>query len=161
MSKNALAAEQRSSEKESLNGKSDRNETTNQYWFPVYEGLFERALDHFRCSLALHVAHRSYDQRNNGTGSVLGGIPINDGRPAGELGFPIKTVRRWRQMLVEGDYIAATRTPYGFIYTILKSKKWPARTLRELPKLPISPKRVPEMGTLICRCRQSECPKWE
>jgi hypothetical protein len=78
-------------------------------------------------------------REKNGSGSVLGGVPIHDGRPAGELGFPVKTVRRWRRMLVAGGYINALRTPFGFRYTLLKSKKWQKQVLSECPKLPITP----------------------
>jgi hypothetical protein len=96
---------------------------------------------------------------SGGQEKVLGGIPIPDDRPAAELGLPVKTIRRWRKMLHSSGYINLIRTPYGFRYTLLKSKKWQKPTPRELPKqaisesarsghgdLPLRAERVPEMG---------------
>lgn len=55
-----------------------------------------------------------------------------------DLGFPVKTIRRWRGMLVRDGYIAAQLASHGFRYTILKSKKWQGRPKAGLPKLPTS-----------------------
>src|SRR5580692_6320068 len=60
----------------------------------------------------------------NGEGTVLGGIPIRDSRPASTLRMPVKTIRRWRLHLEEKGYIRTVRTPYGHVITLLKSKKW-------------------------------------
>jgi hypothetical protein len=166
MAKNTLAVEQKSSEEGKTHGQSDRNETPSLFWFPVYEGLFEHAsIISNAVWLFMWLIARTTREKD-GSGSVLGGVPIHDGRPAGELGFPIKTVRRWRRMLVAGGYIAAVRTPYGFKYTLMKSKKWQKGASRDCPILPISPEesarfgqskgeRVPVSGSQSARSGQS------
>jgi len=101
----------------------------------VYEGLFEHAPTmQDAVWLFMWLIARTTPDRGDGKGRVLGGIPIRDERPAGELGFPVKTVRRWRKMLESSGYVTLVRTPYGFRYTLLKSKKWEKRTSRELLK---------------------------
>ena len=138
MAKSTLAVQSQSSEKEICDGKNNPDEGTNPFWFPVYEGLFGHApVIRDAVWLFMWLIART-TRESNGSGSVLGGVPIHDGRPAGELGFPPKTIRRWRRTLVTGGYIATLRTPYGFRYTLLKSKKWQKLEPREFPKLPIS-----------------------
>jgi hypothetical protein len=55
---------------------------------------------------------------------VLGGKPIRDGEIAETCGNSNKTISRWREVLLSGDYISARRTPYGYVYGISKPKKW-------------------------------------
>jgi hypothetical protein len=127
-------------------GQNSQISGSSTFWFPVYEGLFEHApiiRDAVWFFMWL-IARTTLEP--NGRGRVLGGIPISDERPAGELGFPVKTVRRWRRMLLEGGYIEVVRTPYGFKYTLLKSKKWQNTHKRDLPKLPISPRENGQIG---------------
>ena len=119
-------------------GQNSHISEPSSFWFPVYEGLFEHS-PIIRDAVWLFmwlIARTTLEP--NGRGKVLGGIPISDERPAGELGFPLKTVRRWRRMLLAGGYIEAVRTPYGFKYTLLRSKKWRGQLKRDFPKLPIS-----------------------
>jgi len=170
MPQNTLALEQQSREKEALNGQSDQVSAPSVFWFPVYEGLFDHAPTMSDAVWFFMWLIARTTREKNGGGSVLGGVPIRDGRPAGELGFPVKTIRRWRRMLVKGAYIAVVRTPYGFKYTLLKSKKWQKEASRDCPKLPISLEesarnrqsdlplravRVPETGTLIRQYRDN------
>jgi hypothetical protein len=49
-------------------------------------------------------------------------------------------------MLLTGGYIATVRTPDGFKYTLLKSKKWQKQARREFPKLPISSQENAQIG---------------
>jgi hypothetical protein len=127
---NTLAAKQQSSGKGKIDGQTNRNENASLFWFPVYEGLFEHAPTMSDAVwLFLWLSART-TREENGSGNVLGGIPINDGLPAGELGYPLKTIRRWRRMLVKDGYISTVRTPYGFKYKLLKSKKWQKQALR-------------------------------
>lgn len=150
-------------EKENAEQNSQVSESST-FWFPIYEGLFEHAptiRDAVWFFMWL-IARTTLEP--DGRGKVLGGIPISDERPAGELGFPVKTVRRWRRILLDGGYIEVVRTPYGFKYTLLKSKKWKNLRKRECPKPPISirenaqtghsdrpnrAERTPAAGTLI------------
>ena len=60
----------------------------------------------------------------NGHGKVSGGKPIRDKDIASAIGCSRQTVIRWRDVLVCAGYITAKRTPYGFVYTIPKPKKW-------------------------------------
>jgi hypothetical protein len=132
--------------KEQIRGQSNRASEASVFWFPVYEGIFEHAsIMGDAVWLFMWLIARTTDD-GDGKGKVLGRVPINDARPAGELGCSVKTVRRWRRTLVHGGYIATVRTPYGFKYTLLKSKKWRKQALRELPKLPISSRECAQNG---------------
>ena len=159
MAQNTLALERLSSEEGKTDGQTRKISEPSVFWFPVYEGIFEHApiLKDAVWLFMWLVASTTRDQE--GREKVLGGIPIPDDRPAAELNFPVKTVRRWRRMLQSSGYINLLRTPYGFRYTLLKSKKWQKPTPRELPKRAISEsarngqrdlppwaERVPEMG---------------
>jgi hypothetical protein len=159
MTNSACAAEPQSSEKGKTNGQSRKISEPSVFWFPVYEGIFEHApiLEDAVWLFMWLIARTTRD--SDGREKVLGGIPIPDDRPAAELGFPVKTVRRWRHMLQSSGYINLIRTPYGFRYTLLKSKKWQKPTPRELPKqaisesarnrlrdLPLREERVPATG---------------
>jgi hypothetical protein len=138
MAKNTLALERLSSEEGKTNGQSRKISGSSVFWFPVYEGIFEHApiLKDAVWLFMWLIARTTRD--SDGQEKVLGGIPIPDERPAAELNFPVKTVRRWRRMLHSSGYINLLRTPYGFRYTLLKSKKWQKPTPRELPKRAIS-----------------------
>lgn len=119
-------------------GQNSHVSEPSSFWFPVYEGVFEHA-PIIRDAIWLFlwfIARTTWEQ--DGRGSVLGGTEIPDDRPAKDLGFPVKTIRRWRGMLVRDGYIAARLTSHGFRYTILKSKKWQGRPKAGLPKLPTS-----------------------
>ena len=131
----ALAVE--SSEKEKSRGKSSEFSEASTYWFPVYEGLFEHAQT-IRDAVwfFMWIIARTTVERD-GAGRVLGGIPIDDGRPAREIGVSVKVIRRWRRILLKGGYILAVRTGSGFKYTLLKSKKY---QYRDRPNRPISQK---------------------
>jgi hypothetical protein len=138
MKDNKALALQKSTEKERTCGQITQISESNIFWFRVYEGLFEHApIIGDAVWFFLWLIARTTDEAD-GCGAVLGGIPIHDDRPAQELRFPVKTVRRWRRTLVQHGYIETVRTPYGFRYTLLKSKKWQNPQKRDLPKLPIS-----------------------
>jgi hypothetical protein len=57
-------------------------------------------------------------------GIVLGGKPITDGQIGKHYGISPKTVARFREVLIEQKYIDCQRTPYGYRYTVRKSKKF-------------------------------------
>jgi hypothetical protein len=131
----------------------------SSFWFPVYEGVFEHAAiirDAIWLFLWL-IARTTWEE--GGRGSVLGGTEIPDDRPAKDLGFPVKTIRRWRGMLVRDGYIAAHLASHGFRYTIARSKKWQGRSKAGLPKLPTSPDRglPPRAGRLPAAGNQRVC----
>jgi hypothetical protein len=146
MKENNALALQESSEKEDIHGKTSQISEPSVYWFPVYEGIFEHApVLKDAVWLFMWLIARTTDDAD-GKGKVLGCIPIHDDRPANEVGFPVKTIRRWRRMLVRGGYIKTVRTPYGFRYTVLKSKKRRNPQKRDLPKLPISHQESAQIG---------------
>ena len=60
----------------------------------------------------------------DGLGKVAGGVPIRDSDVGDSLGSSRRTVIRWREVLLRHGYIAARRTPYGYVYAIAKPKKW-------------------------------------
>ncbi len=143
-----------SREKENVHGQDSQVSEPSAFWFPVYEGLFEHApLIRDAVWFFMWLIART-TREPDGRGSVLGGIPVSDERPAGELGFPVKTIRRWRRTLVLGGYVSVNRAAQGHRYTILKSKKWQKQGKSDLPKLPITSTsdlplravRVPETG---------------
>jgi hypothetical protein len=159
MAQNTLALERLSSEEGKTDGQTRKISEPSVFWFPVYEGIFEHApvLKDAVWLFMWLIARTTRD--SDGREKILGGIPIRDERPAAELNFPVKTVRRWRRMLQSSGYISLLRTPYGFRYSLLKSKKWHKPTPRELPKraisesarngereCPLRAERAPEMG---------------
>jgi hypothetical protein len=102
-------------------GKERNNEKT--YRIPISTGLLEhcpKMLD--SVWLYMWYIDRTTEERD-GEGYILGGIPIVDAKPASALRVPVKTIRRWRLKLVREGYVRALRTPYGFVITLLKSKK--------------------------------------
>lgn len=151
-------------------GKEGANEKT--FRISVSTGIFEHCPDMLD-SLWLFLWYiDKTTKETNGNGIVLGGMPIVDSRPSAQLGVSVKTIRRWRHLLVTKGYIRALRTPYGYCITLLKSKKWnwgpnpvhssPTSAARDLPKreistteesarsghsdLPIRAERVPDPG---------------
>jgi hypothetical protein len=154
---NALALKE-STGKEHNHGQTTQISEPSVYWFPVYEGIFEHApVLKDAVWLFMWLINRT-TWETEGRGAVLGGIPIHDDRPAKELGFPVKTIRRWRRMLIRGDYISIVRTPYGFRYTVLKSKKRQNRQKRDLPKLPISHQESAQIGHRDLPLREQRVP---
>jgi len=158
MTNSARAAVPQSSEKGKNDGQSDQISPPSKFWFPVYEGLFAHAptIRDAVWLFAWLIARTT--QEKDGKGLVLGGVPIHDERIAEELGFPRKTIRRWRLMLVAGGYISTVRTPYGFRYTLLKSKKWQKQTITEVPKLPISAEEKSQNGHRDVPQREQRSP---
>jgi hypothetical protein len=159
MAQSTPALNHLSSEEGKTNGQTRKISEPSVFWFPVYEGIFEHApvLKDAVWLFMWLIARTTRD--SEGREKVLGGIPIPDDRPAAELNFPVKTVRRWRRMLNSSGYVSLLRTPYGFRYKLLKSKKWQKPAPKELPKrafsesarngqrdLPQRAERVPQMG---------------
>src|SRR5262249_55749562 len=114
--KNSTTQSKRSQEGKTNAGQNSRISGPSVFWFPVYEGIFEHApaLSDAVWLFIWCVARTTDESDGDGTGKVLGGIPICDERPAAELRSPVKTVRRWRRMLTERGYVNVLRTPYGF-----------------------------------------------
>ena len=159
MKDNKALALQESTEKEHNHGQITQISGPSVFWFPVYEGLFEHApIIKDAVWLFMWLIARTTDDVD-GKGKVLGGIPIHDDRPARELGFTVKTIRRWRRMLIRRDYIETVRTPYGFRYTLLKSKKWQRPQKRDLPKQPISHQESAQIGHRELPLRAQRVPE--
>jgi hypothetical protein len=134
------------------NGQGSSVSEPSRYWFPIYEGIFEHApIMGDAVWLFMWLIART---TKDGGGKVLGGVPIPDERIARELGCKVKTVRRRRRVLCDGYYITTIRTPYGFVYAVLKNRRWEKDAARDLPKLPISQKESARNG-------KSECPQRE
>jgi hypothetical protein len=81
------------------------------------------------------IDRETHDRRaGSKSGKVLGGMPVCDSDITEALGgASTKTISRWRKVLVAGGYIEATRTPYGFSYRVLNSKKWLDETRQKCP----------------------------
>ena len=158
MRDNKALALQESRGKEHADGQTSQISEPSLFWFPVYEGLFEHApIIRDAVWLFMWLIGRT-TREANGRGAVLGGVPIHDERPARELRFPVKTIRRWRRMLIQGGYIETVRTPYGFKYTLLKSKKRQIPQKRDLPKLPISRQESAQIGHRELPLREERVP---
>jgi hypothetical protein len=133
----------------------ETNKTTRldekTFRIPVSTGIFEHC-PHILDSVWLFLWYiDKTTSESNGEGSILGGMPIADSKPAAVLKVPVKTVRSWRLRLERNGYIRTRRTPYGHVITLLNSMKWPAKSAqREFPKREISPRNA-----------QREFPKWE
>ena len=126
------------------------------YWFPVYEGIFEHApIMGDAVWLFMWLIART---TKDGKGKVLGGVPIRDERAARELRHPVKTIRRWRRTLVEGNYVTTVRTPYGFTYAVLKNRRWKNAPARDLPKRPFSQPESAQSGQSDLPLREVRVP---
>jgi hypothetical protein len=144
---NTLAISAESSEE----GKS-RGQT---YRIPVSTGIFDHC-SKIKDALWLFLYYIDKTTTRGPEGRVLGGCPITDEEPASILRVPIKTARRWRRMLTVGDYIQALRTPYGYVITVNKSKKWAWQKGQEISRqgnseLPLRALRLPDSGTETSR----------
>jgi len=147
MAQNTLAVSLESSEKEKPRGKT--------YRIPVSTGIFEHC-SKIKDALWLFLWYIDKTTTSGTEGTVLGGSPITDEEPASILGVKKKTARRWRRMLTSGGYINALRTPYGYVITVSKSKKWAWQSVRESARagnseLPLRAVRLPAMGTETSR----------
>jgi hypothetical protein len=60
----------------------------------------------------------------DGVGKVLGGSPVRFERVTSDLPMSDRTYTRYVERLVEAGYITALRTPYGYVFTITKAKKF-------------------------------------
>jgi hypothetical protein len=138
--------------------KSSVKELANEksYRISVSTGIFEHCPDMLASVwLFLWYIDRT-TKESNGEGTVLGGMPIIDSKPTSTLRMPVKTIRRWRLHLKKKGYIRTVRTPYGYVITLLKSKKWnwgPALVgkekespKRDLPNGEVSPIEIPHSG---------------
>jgi hypothetical protein len=116
------------------------------YRIPVSTGIFKHCPDMLD-SVWLFLWYIDKTTKEiEGEGFVLGGMPVTDSEPAKDLGASLKVVRKWRLHLASKGYTRTRRTPYGYVITLLKSKKWawgpvlvtdkPAP--RDLPKREIS-----------------------
>lgn len=64
----------------------------------------------------------SYDGVVNGV--VLRGKPLSDIELSKYWDVHRHTIAKWRERLVKGGYITVKRTKYGYVYHVLKSKKF-------------------------------------
>jgi hypothetical protein len=72
-----------------------------------------------------HITREVVDEAKGGRiGLVLGTMPHQDADIARSLGCSTKTLRRWRQRLVDRGYLGRLRTPNGYVLWVNKSKKW-------------------------------------
>jgi hypothetical protein len=101
------------------------------YPLPWWSGFFERK--HYKAMGGGPVFLFGYlidkttkeDSADHGKlGIVLGGKPITDGEIGRHYGISPKTVARFREILIEQNYIDCQRTPYGYRYKVRKSKKF-------------------------------------
>jgi hypothetical protein len=109
------------------------NTQPNNFPIPVYNGLLEHCTQ-MRDSIWLYLwlLDRQTTEEANGSGKVLGGMPIRDQDIAACLGgIATRTIRRWRERLLKRPYIEAINTGHGYSYRILKSKKWKARKAQQ------------------------------
>jgi hypothetical protein len=90
--------------------------------------------------LFLWAVRSQTSKTRDGWGVVLYGRPVTYEHIHSETGFPVRTVRRWMDMLTEGGYLRTEREPHGMKIYIAKEKKFfgPRREL----STEISTKRV-------------------
>lgn len=140
--------------------KDGANEKT--YRIPISTGIFKRCPDMLDSVWLFLWYIDKTTKETAGEGAVLGGVPVTDSEPAKDLRVSLKVARKWRLHLASKGYTRTRRTPYGYVITLLKSKKWgwgpvlvtdkPAP--RELPKREISPEEN-------CPNGKSDLPKRE
>jgi hypothetical protein len=108
--------------------KNNSKEGKRNFWFPVWRGIHRHAakLGDAASLFLWYIDRTTKEAVINGDriGFVLGGSPVTDAKVAAELGLPIKTLARMRKRLVAGGYIAARRTPFGYVIHVRKSKKF-------------------------------------
>jgi len=101
------------------------------YPLPFWSGFFERkhyeAMGGGPVFLFGYLVNKTTRENcgNDGKlGIVLGGKPIRDDEIAKHYDINRKTVARFREILIKEKYIDCQRTPYGYRYTVRKSKKF-------------------------------------
>jgi hypothetical protein len=103
---------------------ADSNGGTN-FTLPVSNGLLRP--EHVkRMAAAVWLELLLEDMVSSGQGDdgiVLKGQPVCDRELAARLGVSERTIARYRGTLV-GHYIIAERKSTGYVYRVLKSKKW-------------------------------------
>lgn len=67
---------------------------------------------------------REYAEGSRQVGIVLGGRPVPDQEIAEKFDCSPKTVRRWRNLLVEESYIEIERHGSGHSFKVMNAKKW-------------------------------------
>ena len=105
---------------------------SKSYPLPFWSGLFEKkhygAMGGGPVFLFGYLVDRTTKEDSNThtekVGIVLGGKPIKDSVIGRHFGITTKTVARFREVLIAGRYIETRRTPCGYRYTVLKSKKF-------------------------------------
>jgi transcriptional antiterminator len=77
------------------------------------------------------VSSTTREVERDGTiwGVVLGNKPVKISELEREFGVTDKTVRSWIKTLEKHEYIKVTRAPYGLIFTVRNSKKYPLRAV--------------------------------
>jgi transposase-like protein len=107
--------------------------SVGSYPFPMYSGLLEP--EHYKkigSAIWLFlwcVSSTTSEKEREGTvwGIVLGNKPIRMDDLAEQFDVSNRTIRDWIKKLEEHGYIRVTRAPYGLIFTVRNSKKYPNR----------------------------------
>jgi hypothetical protein len=110
---------------ETMESRQD-NVEKRSYPFPVWSGLLSRT-HRQRIGIALWTFLWFVDRITSdkeGWGLVLGGKPVKDSEIATSFGLHKNSIHRDRETLLNGGYIQAVRTPYGFRYRVRKSRKF-------------------------------------
>ena len=106
------------------------------YPFPVYSGLMDPK--HYkRIGSAIWlflwcISSTTEEIEKDGVkwGVVLGNKPVKISELQGVFGVKSdKTIRNWIDMLERHNYVTVTRSPYGLIFAVNKSKKFSARSV--------------------------------
>lgn len=113
--------------------------SVGSYPFPMYSGLLEP--EHYKkigSAIWLFlwcVSSTTSEKEREGTvwGIVLGNKPIRVPDLAGQFDVNERTIRDWIKKLEDNGYIRVTRAPYGLIFTVRNSKKYPNRP-EEIPR---------------------------
>jgi hypothetical protein len=111
--------------------KQGRSTPRSSYPLPFWSGFFEKkhyqAMGGGPAFLFGYLVDKTTKENcadDGKVGIVLGGKPIPDTAIAKHYDISLKTVARFREILIREKYIQCQRTPYGYRYTVRKSKKF-------------------------------------
>jgi hypothetical protein len=111
--------------------KHARSTPRSSYPLPFWSGFFEKkhyqAMGGGPAFLFGYLVDKTTKENcgdDGKMGIVLGGKPIRDTAIAKHYDISLKTVARFREILIREKYIQCQRTPYGYRYTVRKSKKF-------------------------------------
>ncbi|WP_020621048.1 helix-turn-helix domain-containing protein [Paenibacillus daejeonensis] len=134
----------------------------DSYPFPMYSGLLDpKHYKNIGSAIWLFlwcVSSTTKDVEKDGVswGIVLGNKPIKREEISAKFDVTERTVQRWIDTLEQEGYIKITRAPYGMIFSVRNSKKFPDRSDKNVHSLDKNVQSLPQESGQKCPVSQTE-----